>query len=73
MTDEAASVMLEILKRLQADIAEIRSDMHLMRMEMTAMRHDLSSLRTMQDVHVAEIATLKTRVERIERRLDLAD
>ena len=70
---ESDSLVLDILRRLQGDIAEIREDMRLMRMEMTAMRHDLSNLRTTQDVHNDEIASPRSRVDRIERRLDLTE
>ena len=70
---EVENLVLEHLKRIQANVADIRSDMHLMRMEMTAIRHELASQRTMQDVNVVEIATLRSKVERIERRLDLTE
>ena len=73
MSDETDSVVLEILKRLQSDISTMREDMHLMRMEMTAIRHDMASFRTMQDVHGAEIGNIKTRLDRVEARLDLRD
>ena len=73
MTEEAESLVLEVLKRMQTDLSAMREDMHLMRIEMTAIRHDMASLRTMQDVHGAEIGTIKARLERIEARLDLRD
>jgi len=73
VSDETDSVVLAILKRLQADVATMREDMHLMRMEMTAIRHDMASVRTMQDVHGVEIGTIKSRLDRVEARLDLRD
>ncbi|MEM1365301.1 MAG: hypothetical protein AAGH82_06070 [Pseudomonadota bacterium] len=73
MTDDTVNLVLEHLKRIQGDMSSMKEDMHLMRMEMTAMRHDLASVRTLQDVHSTEIGSLKSRMDRIERRLDLTD
>lgn len=73
MTEDTESLVLEILKKMQSDMASLREDMHLMRMEMTAIRHDVASVRTSQDVQSIEIERLKGRMERVESRLELRD
>jgi hypothetical protein len=44
-----------------------------MRAEMTAMRQHLGGVITLQEHDHGDIAALKVRVDRIERRLDLVD
>ena len=73
MTEDTNNLTLEILKRLPSEFALMREDMHGMRMEMTAIRYDLASHRTMQDLHHGDIASIRVRLDRVERRLDLAD
>lgn len=73
MTEDTESLVLEILKKMQGDMASVKEDLHLMRMEMTAIRHDLASVRTLQDVQSTEIERLKGRLDRVEGRLELRD
>jgi hypothetical protein len=73
MTEDTENLVLEILKKMQGDVAATKEDMHLMRMEMTAIRHDLASVRTLQDVQSVELERLKGRLDRVESRLELRD
>jgi len=73
MTDETTNLVLEHLKRFQAQMSrfedrlgDIASDMHVLKQHMSAFMQ--SELR--QD---GELASLKLRLDRIERRLDLTD
>ena len=73
MTEDTEGLVLEILKRMQADLVRIREDLVGLRAEVTAIRHDLAGLRTMQDLHHSDIGSIKVRLDRIEKRLELAD
>jgi hypothetical protein len=73
VTDETESLVLEHLRAIRSDVGRMKDDMSGLRMEMTAMRHDMAGVRTLQDMHYGDIAALKVRLERIERRLDLID
>ena len=70
---EPAELMLEHLRAIRGDIVGIKDDMRAMRAEMTAMRQHLAGVITLQEHDHGDIAALKVRVERIERRLDLVD
>jgi hypothetical protein len=73
MTAETENHVLEILRRMQGDLACLREEMHLLRLELTSMRHDPAGLRTMQDVHTTEVQRFKARLMRIQTRLVLRD
>ena len=73
MNENVESLVLEHLRSIRAEMAKMADYMHTMQAEMTAMRQSLSALRTLQDHDHGDIAALKLRVERIERRLDLVD
>jgi hypothetical protein len=65
--------MVEHLRAIRGDIAGIKDDMRGLRVEMTAMRQHLAGVVTLQEHDHTDMAALKARVERIERRLELAD
>ncbi|HAO32908.1 MAG TPA: hypothetical protein PLP22_13745 [Candidatus Competibacter sp.] len=73
MTDADFNLMLEILKRLQADMAEAKRDIAAIRVEMAAMGQQLAGLTAAVYSGKTEMDDLRRRVERIERRLDLTD
>ena len=70
---EPADIMLEHLRAIRGDIAGIKDDMRALKAEMTAIRQHLAGVITLQEHDHGDIAALKVRVERIERRLDLVD
>ena len=47
--------------------------MHVLGVEMTAIRQHLAGVVTLQDHDHGDIAAIKHRLDRIERRLELAD
>lgn len=49
MTEDTENLVLEILKKMQGDMASVKEDMHLMQMEMTAIRHDPACPRIPED------------------------
>lgn len=73
MTEVDFNLMLEILKRLQADMAEVKRDIAAIRVEMAAMGQQLAGLTAAVYSGKTEMDDLRRRVERIERRLELAD
>ena len=73
MNENVENLVLEHLRSIRGDMAKMADYMHTMQAEMTAMRQSLASLRTLQDHDHGDIAALKIRVERIEKRLDLVD
>ena len=73
MTEETESLVIEILKRLQAEFALMREDMRGMRAEMMALKQHMAAFMTNELTQDSDVASIKLRLDRIERRLDLAD
>ena len=73
MTEADQSLMLEILKRLQADMSDVKRDLAGIRVEISAMGQQLAGLTAAVYSGKSEMDSLKRRVERIERRLELSD
>jgi hypothetical protein len=71
MPDE--SLILEILKPMQADMSAVRHDMGVMRVRMSAMEDHQRGMITSLGGIQADIDQLNTRVARIERRLDIVE
>ena len=73
MTADVETLMLEILKRLQADMADVRQELAGIRLDISAMGQQLAGLTAAVYSGKSELDSLKRRVERIERRLELTD
>ncbi len=73
MTDETANLALEILKKLQGDFALMREDILGMRIEMTGMKQHMAAFMQSELRQDSDIASIRLRPDRIERRLDLTD
>ena len=73
MTDDRANLVLEILKKLHGEFALMREDMRGMRSEMTSIKQHMAAFMSQQVHQDSEVAMLKMRLDRIERRLDLVD
>ena len=63
--------MLEILKRLQSEFALMREDLRGVRAEMVGPRHHMAAF--LEQEASQDIASIKLRLDRIERRLDLVE
>lgn len=70
---ETDNIVLELLRAIRGDIGRIKDDMGALKVEMTAVRQHLAGVITLQEYDHGDIAALKVRPERIERRLELAD
>ena len=70
---EPTELMLEHLRAIRGDTAKMLDRMTTMGAEITAIRQHLAGVVTLQEHDHSDIAALKVRVDRIERRLDLVD
>jgi regulator of replication initiation timing len=70
---EPDSLVLEQLRAIRSDIGKVVNEMQTMRVEMTAMRQHMAGMMTIQEHDHVDIAGIKTRLDRIEKRLELAD
>jgi tetrahydromethanopterin S-methyltransferase subunit G len=66
-------LILEILKRLQADNAEVRRRLDSIEIRLSSHDDHLRGLITSTTGILGELRQLNTRVDRIERRLDLVE
>ena len=73
VTAETESLMLEILKRLQADMSELKFDIHDIKVRTGLPEGHVASLLAAQHHTNERLDRLSSRVERIERRLDLVE
>jgi hypothetical protein len=68
---EPDSLVLEHLRAIRGEMAKKGDWMHTMSVEMTAIRQHLGGVVTIQELDHADIAAIKGRLDRIEKRLDL--
>ncbi|MDH4413241.1 MAG: hypothetical protein QE484_08040 [Rhizobium sp.] len=73
MADVTSELMFELLKRVHADIADIKLGQRELRAEMNAMRGTLVAAH--QDIHNIHttLARHETRLDRIDNRLELRE
>ena len=67
------NLVLEHLRAIRADMGKMADWMQTLSVEMTAIRQHLSGVVTIQDHDHQDIASIKTRLDRIEKRLELID
>ena len=70
---EPENLVLEHLRAIRGDMAKMANWMETLSTEMTAMRHHLFGAITTQNHDHIDIAEMKVRLDRTERRLELAD
>jgi len=70
---EPDSLVLEYLRAIRVDMAKMLDRMNTMSAEMTAVRQQLMGVATLVEHDHSDIAVIKTRLDRIEKRLDLVD
>jgi hypothetical protein len=73
MSNPNDNLVLEHLRAIRADMSSMREDMSGMRAEVLIIRQHMAGLLGAQTLHDAEIAGLRTRLDRIEKRLELVD
>ena len=73
MTLEQGDLIIEILKKMQGDMSEIKRDMSSLNMRVSALEdHFRGTLTTLYGIQ-ADVQHLKDRVDRIEERLGLRE
>jgi len=70
---DPGSLVLEHLRAIRADMGKMADWMQTLSVEMTAIRQHLAGVVTIQDHDHQDIAAMKVRLDRIERRLELID
>ncbi|MDO9413607.1 MAG: hypothetical protein Q7T81_13635 [Pseudolabrys sp.] len=70
---ETDNIVLEHLRAIRGDMAKMAHSMRDLSVEMTAMRQHLSGVVTIQEHDHGDIASIKVRLDRIEKRLELAE
>ncbi len=73
MTAENESIMLEILKRLQADMADVKQDIRDLKVRVGILEGHTQGLMAAQHLANERLDRIDTRVGRIERRLDIVE
>ncbi len=73
MAQDTDKLMLEILKRLQADMADLKQEQHTTNRHLAAIESHMAGFHATTSAHSDDLAGLKKRVARIERRLDITD
>ena len=73
MMAEPENLVLEHLRAIRGEMTKMTDWMHTMSVEMTAIRQHLAGVVTIQEHDHGDIAGIKDRLDRIERRLDLVD
>ena len=70
---EPENLVLEQLRAIRGEIGKLMNEMQTMRVEMTAIRQHLAGVVTIQEHDHTDISAIKVRLDRIEKRLELAD
>lgn len=70
---EPDNLIIEHLRAIRADIGRLAEDVRGLRTEMMSVRHHIRGIELSQDVDHGDIASMKDRLDRIERRLELVD
>ncbi|CAL77321.1 hypothetical protein [Bradyrhizobium sp. ORS 278] len=70
---EPDNLVLEHLRAIRSDMSKMADWMQTLSVEMTAIRQHLAGVVTIQDHDHQDIAAIKVRLDRIEKRLELID
>ena len=70
---EPDNLVLEHLRAIRTEMGKMADYMQTLSVEMTALRQHLAGVVTLQDHDHGDIAGIKHRLDRIERRLELTD
>jgi hypothetical protein len=70
---EPTDLVLEHLRAIRAEMGRMAHDIRGLRTEMISMRQHMAGAVTIQELDHTDIAAMKVRLDRIERRLELVD
>jgi hypothetical protein len=70
---EPDNLLLEQSRVIRGDLGKLFNEMQTMRVEMTEMRQHMAGMLTIQEHDHVDLAGIKSRLDRIEKRLELAE
>jgi hypothetical protein len=73
MNEKVENLVLEQLRAMRTDMGRIFDEIRAIRSELASSRLHVRGVETLQDADHSDIASLKVRVDRLEKRLDLVD
>ena len=73
MTDEVENLVLEHLKRIQAELTRVREDQRTHHAALMAIQQTQNAHSTLLNQVLEDVATIRVRLDRVERRLDLVE
>ena len=73
MTEVDGSLLYEVLKSIQGDVRDVKTDMAAIKLDLRSVKGHMASYMVNEIAQDTTIAKLVERIERIERRLDLAE
>ena len=73
MTEHVDNLVLELLRAIRADIADLKRDVTGNTVQIAALGQQLAGLTTAVYSGKSDLEDMKRRVERLERRLELRD
>ena len=73
MTIDPRDLVIEIVRRMQGDLPELKEGQRAANRLFAAIESHMAGFHLTVAAHSDELADLKARIERIERRLELAD
>ena len=73
MNEKVENLILEQLRSMRTEMGRMSDRMDTLATEMRAIRHQHAAVTTLQEHDHGDVATIKVRLDRIERRLDLVD
>ena len=73
MSENLENITLEHLRAIRSDMAKMADSMRLLGTEMTAIRQHMAGVVTIQEYDHGDLAAIKVRLERLERRLELSN
>jgi hypothetical protein len=73
MNEKVENLVLEQLRAMRATSDRILDEIRAIKSEMTSIRHHVRGIEVLQDQDHGDIAAMKVRLDRVERRLELVD
>ena len=73
MAEIDGSLLYEVLKSVQSDVRDIKTDIASIKLDLRSVKGHMASYMINEIAQDTALANLLERVERIERRLDLAE
>jgi predicted nucleic acid-binding Zn-ribbon protein len=73
VTEDVENLVLEHLRAIRTELGALKEENRTMQAQTAALRHELRAVTTLVEQCVEDIASIRVRLDRIERRLDLVE